>query len=224
MPKKTSTTKTETTASAPAVAPVESKKTTKAKTAAKPRTKAVKAEKAPVVEEEVVEEIVEESVVVDDAVAEVKPKENLVDMVDECVKLLEVEIEAKPSNLKVLRSLKKKIVALRTKVSRISKKKGTTKSTTPNLNSGFLKPVKISDEMAKFAGWEPDVPKSRVDVTKHICNYIKEHNLQNPEDRRQIKPDAKLKKLLNFDPAKDDKLTYYKIQTYMKPHFTKIES
>jgi chromatin remodeling complex protein RSC6 len=75
--------------------------------------------------------------------------------------------------------------------------------------------------MAKFTGWNHDELKSRVDVTKYICKYIRDNNLQNPEDRRQIIADKKLAKLLDFNPEKDDKpLTYYRIQTYMKKHFT----
>ena len=89
-----------------------------------------------------------------------------------------------------------------------------------NQNSGFLKPVKISKEMAKFTGWKSSDLKSRVQVTKYICDYIKKHDLQNPEDRREIVPDAKLRKLLDFDPKKSDQpLRYYSLQTYLKPHF-----
>ena len=91
-----------------------------------------------------------------------------------------------------------------------------------NTNSGFLKPVSISKEMSTFAGWKPDELHSRVDVTKYICNYIKENNLQNPDDKRQITPDAKLKKLLNYT-VKDGEppLKYYSLQTYLKQHFPK---
>jgi chromatin remodeling complex protein RSC6 len=91
-----------------------------------------------------------------------------------------------------------------------------------NTNSGFLKPVKISKEMAKFTGWEANELRSRVDVTKMICDYIKKNNLQNPSDRRQIMADTKLSKLLNYDSKKDtEPLTYYRIQSFMKPHFVK---
>ena len=84
----------------------------------------------------------------------------------------------------------------------------------------FLKPVKISKELAKFTGWDPAVEKSRVDVTKYICNYIKDNNLQNPTDRRQIQveKDPKFKKLLEFDSG-SGVLTYYSLQTYLKKHF-----
>ena len=89
-------------------------------------------------------------------------------------------------------------------------------------NSGFLKPVEISADMAKFTGWNPDELHSRVDVTKYICNYIKENGLQDPDDRRMIKPDGKLQKLLGYDvKASDDPLRYYSLQTHLKKHFPK---
>jgi upstream activation factor subunit UAF30 len=95
---------------------------------------------------------------------------------------------------------------------------------THNQNSGFLKPVKISKELVKFTGWDPDELRSRVDVTKFICAYIKEHDLQNPEDRRQIIADAKLQKLLNYDPKKSEKpLMYYSLQSLLKGQFTNPE-
>ena len=145
---------------------------------------------------------------------------------DEIITLVENEItnirntNTKTKGIKFLRTLNKKIKTLRAQSSRVIKQRNTNKTTTRNTSSGFLKPVKISKEMAKFTGWDQSELKSRVAVTKYICDYIKENNLQNPSDRRQILPDAKLQKLLKFDPknSKED-LTYYKIQTYIKPHF-----
>ena len=94
-----------------------------------------------------------------------------------------------------------------------------------NTNSGFNKQVPFSKDLAKFTGWNPELPRSRVDVTKYICDYIKEHNLQNPEDKRKILADAKLSKLLAFDPKKSSvPLTYPHIQTLLKPHFINLET
>ena len=39
------------------------------------------------------------------------------------------------------------------------------------------------------------VPVARTDVTSFISKYIKDHNLQNPEMKREIIPDAALKKV-----------------------------
>jgi len=118
---------------------------------------------------------------------------------------------------KFLRSFAKDFKNLKTKASRVLGKKSSARRS--NGNSGFLKPVKISKEMAKFTGWVPSELKSRVDVTKFICGYIKEHDLQDPKDRRTILADSKLKKLLRIG-ASDPPLTYYRIQSYMKPHFS----
>lgn len=88
-----------------------------------------------------------------------------------------------------------------------------------NVKSGLLKPVKMSSEMYEFTGWNPEEPKSRVDVTRFICNYVKTNNLQNESNRRIIKPDDKLAKLLNYDGT--EPLTYFYIQKVIQPHFLK---
>lgn len=158
-------------------------------------------------------------------------KESVLEEFDATIDCIEKEIEAlrsssgKTKGIKFLRSLRKRVNTLRSHTARVMKKRNS--STRKNTgNSGFLKPVRISKEMAKFTGWDPDEKKSRVDVTKYICDYIKQHDLQNPEDRRQIRveDDRKLKKLLGYDSKADDKpLTYYRLQSYMKKHFIKDE-
>ena len=153
-------------------------------------------------------------------------KESVLEEFDSIISLVDEEIlklregPNKAKGVKFLRTLGKRAKFLRKNFARVLKQKNRTNRKN-NTNSGFLKPVKISSEMSKFTGWSSTDLKSRVDVTKFICNYIKENNLQNPEDRRQIVADAKLSKLLKYDSAKDDKpLTYYRIQSYIKPHFS----
>ena len=148
--------------------------------------------------------------------------EELIESVNASIKDLR-EGPTKTKGVKLLRSINKKIKALRSKTARVMRQKRKT-GRTNNKNSGFLKPVSISSEMAKFTGWNPDTLRSRVDVTKYICDYIKEHDLQNPEDRRQIKPDRKLQKLLSYNPKKaKEPLRYYSLQTHLKQHFPKKE-
>lgn len=91
-----------------------------------------------------------------------------------------------------------------------------------NASSGFLKPVPISEEMAKFTGWDPSELKSRVDVTSFIWKYVKDNGLQNPEDGRQFKPDAKLGSLLSQDT--DKPLMYYNLTSKIQPHFPKQQA
>ena len=195
----------------------------------KKRTKKVA---APVVKtEEVV--VVEEEVVEDDVKEKRKTtptREGFLQSFDELVSSVEKEIESlresksKVKGVKFLRSLNKQIKLLKNQAGRVIKQKSSSGRKNTNTTSGFLKPVKISKEMAKFTGWDESELRSRVDVTKYLCNYIKENDLQNPTDRRQIMADPKLSKLLKFDSKKESEpLTYYKLQTYLKSHFIKPE-
>jgi chromatin remodeling complex protein RSC6 len=85
--------------------------------------------------------------------------------------------------------------------------------------SGFVKPARISDELATFLGKESGTEMSRTDVSKEINAYIVKHSLKNKDNGRIIHPDAKLTKLLKV--AKEDELTFFNLQRYMKPHFAK---
>ena len=87
--------------------------------------------------------------------------------------------------------------------------------------SGFVKPTKISDELAKFLEKPAGTEMARTDVTREINKYIRSHNLQDKENGRKINPDAKLQSLLKL--KKTDELTYFNLQRYMSPHFFKTE-
>ena len=214
--------------------PVKESKTSKAS-----KAKASKASKAKAKKEKVVKEVEPEVSDVDDTVddtvddaSSVKKKrlvptketiatefDDLVGVIDEDIARLR-ESPGKAKGVKFLRSLGKKIKSLRGHSVRVMKQKQKTNRKN-NTNSGFLKPVIISKDMAKFTGWNPEELRSRVDVTKYICKYIRDNDLQNPDDRRQILADKKLAKLLEYSVDDDEKpLTYYRIQTYMKKHFT----
>jgi len=85
--------------------------------------------------------------------------------------------------------------------------------------SGFVKPTKISDELAKFLEKPVGTEMARTDVTREINKYIRSHNLQDKENGRKINPDSKLQTLLKL--KKTDELTYFNLQKYMSPHFAK---
>ena len=85
--------------------------------------------------------------------------------------------------------------------------------------SGFVKPTKISNELASFLNKPKGTEMARTEVTKHLTNYIKEHNLQDQENKRRILPDTALQSLLNVGAGED--LTYFNLQKYMKVHFPK---
>ena len=83
--------------------------------------------------------------------------------------------------------------------------------------SGFAKPGPISEELRAFLGLEKDELIARTEVTKKITEYCKKHDLQKAEDKRSIKTDAALKKLLRL--KKGDDLTFFNLQKYMKVHY-----
>ena len=57
-------------------------------------------------------------------------------------------------------------------------------------NAAFMKPMQISDDLAKVVGSKP-LP--RTEVTKNLWEYIKKNDLQDSANRRNINADANLK-------------------------------
>lgn len=85
--------------------------------------------------------------------------------------------------------------------------------------SGFVKPTRISDELASFLEKPSGTEMARTEVTREINVYIRNHSLQDKANGRKINPDAKLASLLKL--KKTDELTYFNLQKYMSPHFAK---
>lgn len=156
------------------------------------------------------------------------------------------------SQVQELRKLQREHDQLVKDASRKNKKKKLPRDfTKPRRSTGFAEPVIVSDELYSFLvktkatmkdtnftpssqeehnNWprvpvKTGVPVARTDVTSHISRYIKEHNLQNPNERREIVPDAALKKIFSeplelskSDPSKKV-YTYLKLQKYVNHHF-----
>lgn len=127
----------------------------------------------------------------------------------------------KGTNVKLLRQLGKRLKLLKVDCMRISKQRRTKRKN--NNSAGFMKPVKISDELAKFTGWDPQQLRTRNDVTRYVCDYIRDNNLQNPDDRRKINPDSKLSKLLDYSASGENPMYYYTIQQRIQKHYSKPE-
>ncbi|HRK01084.1 MAG TPA: SWIB/MDM2 domain-containing protein [Oligoflexia bacterium] len=79
--------------------------------------------------------------------------------------------------------------------------------------SALNKKVKVSPELAKFVGADEI---SRADVTKKLWDYIKKNNLQDPNDKRTIVPDATLAPLIGGEPINMMKMT-----SVLNKHFIK---
>ncbi len=88
--------------------------------------------------------------------------------------------------------------------------------------SGFVKPTRISPQLAAFLGKSAGVEMARTEVSREINAYIREKGLQDKDNGRKIHPDANLSKLLAISDA--DELTYFNIQRFMKHHFIKADA
>lgn len=132
----------------------------------------------------------------------------------------ELSVKKQPSQK---HPLLKYINSLKTDVYRALKIKNPNAESRKNQkNSGFMKPVKISKELSEFldASKLADEDITRVLITQKLCKYIKEKDLQNPTDKREIIPDETFKKLFAID-NNDEKLTFYSIQKKVQSHIYK---
>jgi len=151
--------------------------------------------------------------------------QELRDMIENEIKNIKKNPKGKGAGVKYLSSVNKKLKQLQLNTVRILKSKHKIKTNKPRTNtSGFMKPVYISPEMTAFTKWDVNVPYSRIDVTKFLCDYIKANNLQDPDDHRTIVCDTKLANLLKYNKDTAEKpLTYFSLQQYLKPHFPRTE-
>ena len=107
------------------------------------------------------------------------------------------------------------------KAAKGKRKKGGNGDKPKRAPSGFAKPTRLSPELCVFLGVDSDTELARTEVTKKITTYVKEHDLQKPENKKIILPDSKLGGLLNVPSS--EILTYFNLQRYMKVHFQKAE-
>ena len=77
-------------------------------------------------------------------------------------------------------------------------------------NSAFAAPLTPSPDLAAVVGPEP-LP--RTDVVSKIWEYIKKNNLQNPENKREILADDKLKPIFG-----KPKVTMFEMNKYLSQH------
>ncbi len=85
------------------------------------------------------------------------------------------------------KTAKKKVVK-KAAAKKTAKKKTVKKKRTPS--AAFMKPMQVSDALAKVVGSKP-LP--RTEVTKKLWVYIKKNKLQDAKNKRMINADANLK-------------------------------
>lgn len=85
--------------------------------------------------------------------------------------------------------------------------------------SGFAVPTNISKDLCDFMGKSEGSQVARTEVTQYIIQYIKSKDLQWEQNRKIIKPDKPLKKLLGVQD--NEEVTYFNLQKFMNKHFVK---
>lgn len=91
-----------------------------------------------------------------------------------------------------------------------SEKATKSESTKRKVNPALMKPLQPSKELAAVVGSDP-IP--RPEVVKKLWEYIKKNDLQNPENRREIRSDDKLRAVFG-----KEKVTMFEMNKYVAQH------
>src|SRR4051812_14213738 len=92
---------------------------------------------------------------------------------------------------------------------RTSQEKATASSGKAN---ALQRPLQPSEALAAVVG---SGPLPRGEVVSKVWDYIKSHNLQNPENRREILADDTLKRVFG-----KDRVTMFEMNKYLTQHLT----
>ena len=82
----------------------------------------------------------------------------------------------------------------------------------PDNDNAFNKPLKLSPELQAVVG---ESELSRPQVTKKVWEYIKDNELQNPDDKRNIMADDKLRPIFG-----KDEVTMFEMTKLISNHLT----
>lgn len=91
--------------------------------------------------------------------------------------------------------------------------------------SSFSKPLVLSSDLKTFLSLDADAMLSRTDITKLMNGYIRENELLNPHNKREINvwgsttAGKALNKLLG--PSTGDTITWFNLQKYLQKHYPK---
>lgn len=128
-----------------------------------------------------------------------------------------VKKEKKGGFKKGAASSKKTTAATKTTKAKTTTKKATTaKKTTTTKKPRNAPAVKLSPALSSLLG-ESELP--RTEVTKKMWDYIKANNLQDPQNKRLIRPDAKLAEIFGTKESVD----MFKLAGILNTHFQKPE-
>lgn len=150
---------------------------------------------------------------IETSTAVVSPVIQQIDLIQQEVLALSTQLRGLTNKLKQVKKEHTKNIK---QLQKLQKKKKSGGSGVKH-QSGIAKPGFISPELCDFIGVNAGTPMARTEVIKLVNKYIKEHQLQDQANKKVIVPDAKLQSLLQS--SKNDEITYFNLQTYMKPHY-----
>jgi len=80
--------------------------------------------------------------------------------------------------------------------------------------SGLTKPMKVSDDLAAVVGMKE---ASRAQCIKMLWKYLKDHNLQDPENKQYFFPDKKMAKIFG-----SERIRAFGMAKFLGAHLTAI--
>jgi chromatin remodeling complex protein RSC6 len=151
----------------------------------------------------------------------VATKEKLLSDMDIFYNKIKPILEAAPGSKQNI----KDVIRIQSDMRRILKVRNPDKKVKDNTNSGFMKPIRVSEELRRFLEADGGMTETitRAYLTTRLCNYIKKNNLQNPDDKRIIFPDENLVRLFSIQENEQEPLTYYNIQKRIQRHIFRLE-
>jgi chromatin remodeling complex protein RSC6 len=151
----------------------------------------------------------------------VATKEKLLSDMDNFYTKIKPILEAAPGSKQNI----KDVIRIQSDMRRILKVRNPDKKVKDNTNSGFMKPIRVSEELRRFLDADGGMMETitRAYLTTRLCNYIKKNNLQNPDDKRIIFPDENLVRLFSIQENEQEPLTYYNIQKRIQRHIFRLE-
>ena len=164
-------------------------------------------------EQPIMTEQQETKVNIDPMAEQLNSMASLLEVLNKTSKTLSVEMKTLTKDVNKLR------VSKRTKVKKV------VDPDVPRKISALERPVEISSELSEFLGLPVGEFQSRQFITKQVNKYVKDHDMQNPENRRYILLDTsdEAKKLGKLLREPDQPLTFFNIQRYLKVHYVPKE-
>ena len=81
--------------------------------------------------------------------------------------------------------------------------------------TGINMELNVSNKLAAIIGTKSGEKISRPQVVKRLWAYLKEHNLQDPENKQFFTPDAKMEPVFG-----NERMKAFSMSKYLKEHLT----